>query len=230
MGGGGDEVAVGHGVGMDSGGDEAGDVGDIEHDEGADFVGDLAEFRRVDDAGIGAGAADDHLGMVLAGKFAYLVEVDGLGFAADAVGDDIVEFAGEVDGGAVGEVSAVGEVHGQDGVAGLELGEVDGHVGLAAGVGLDVDVVAAEDLFGAVAGEVLGLVDDFAAAVVAFGGVAFGVLVGEHGAHGGHDGARGEVLGGDQLDLAVLAPILFDDDVGDLGVNVPDVLVAVLVH
>lgn len=215
---------------MDSGGDEAGDVGDIEHDEGADFVGDLAEFRRVDDAGIGAGAADDHLGMVLAGKFAYLVEVDGLGFAADAVGDDIVEFAGEVDGGAVGEVSAVGEVHGQDGVAGLELGEVDGHVGLAAGVGLDVDVVAAEDLFGAVAGEVLGLVDDFAAAVVAFGGVAFGVLVGEHGAHGGHDGARGEVLGGDQLDLAVLAPILFDDDVGDLGVNVPDVLVAVLVH
>ena len=55
---------------------------------------------------------------------------------------DLVEFAGEIRRMAVGEMAAVGEVHGQDLVARLEHGEVDGHVRLRAAVRLDVDVFA----------------------------------------------------------------------------------------
>ena len=113
-----------------------------------------------------------------------LVVVDGFGVLADPVADDAVELAGEVELVAVGEVAAVGEVEAEDGVTRLEDGHVGGGVGLGAGVGLDVDVLGAEELFGAVAGEVFDDVGELAAAVVALAGVAFGVFVGEDGACG----------------------------------------------
>ncbi len=100
-----------------------------------------------------------------------------LGLGADAVGCDFVEFAGEIRGVAVGEMAAVGEIHGEDFVARLQDGEIDGHVRLRAAVGLDVDVFATEEALGAVDGELLGDVHVFAAAVPAFPGIALGVFV-----------------------------------------------------
>ena len=55
-------------------------------------------------------------------------------------------------------------------------------------MGLDVRVVGAEELFGAVDGELLGDVYVLAAAVVALAGVAFGVFISEDGAEGLEDG------------------------------------------
>ena len=73
------------------------------------------------------------------------VVVDPLGLLVDAVRVDLVQPAREVDRRAVGEVAAVGEVHAQDPVARLEDAEVGGHVGLGAGVRLDVDVLGARE-------------------------------------------------------------------------------------
>ena len=84
---------------------------------------------------------------------------------------------------AVGQVAAVGQAHGQHGVARLERGPVDGLVGRGARVRLHVGVLGAEEVFGPLDGQGLDLVDDLAAAVVAVARVAFGVLVGEHAAH-----------------------------------------------
>ena len=110
----------------------------------------------------------------------HRVVVDPLGVLADAVGVDLVQPAGEVERHAVGQVAAVGEVHAQDPVAGLEHAEVGGHVGLGAGVGLDVDVLGArEEGQRALLGEPLGDVHELAAAVVALARQALGVLVGE---------------------------------------------------
>jgi hypothetical protein len=106
---------------------------------------------------------------------------------------------------AVREVAAVGEVHAEDGVAGVEHGGERGLVGLGAGVGLDVGVFGAEQLFGAVAGEVFDDVGELAAAVVAAAGVAFGVLVGEDAAGGFEDGFGGEVFAGDEFEAGMLA-------------------------
>ncbi len=71
----------------------------------------------------------------------------------------------------------------------LEDGEIDGHVCLAAGVGLDVDVLGAENPLCAVDGQLLDDIHVLAAAVPAAARVALGVLVGEAGALGLHDGA-----------------------------------------
>ncbi len=97
--------------------------------------------------------------------------------------------------------------------------QVDGHVGLGAGVGLDVGVLGAEELLGPVDGQGLDDVDVLAAAVVALAGVALGVLVGHHRAHGGQDRLRHEVLRGDQLEALVLAAPLVLEGVRDLGVG-----------
>ena len=84
---------------------------------------------------------------------------------------------------AVGEVAALVERHAQHGVAGLEQREIGGGVGLRAGVRLDVGVLGAEELLGAVDGEPLDLVHDLAAAVVALAGQPLGVLVGHDVGH-----------------------------------------------
>ena len=78
----------------------------------------------------------------------------------------------------------------EDGVARLDGGEVYAHVGLAARMGLDVGVVRAEEGLGPLAREVLGHVDELAAAVVALARIALGVLIGEDRARGLHHRAR----------------------------------------
>ena len=97
---------------------------------------------------------------------------------------------------------------------------VDGHVRLRARVRLDVGVLGAEQRLCAVDGQLLDLVDDLAAAVVAPARIALGVLVGGHAADRLEDRGPGEVLGGDQLDLTALALELAAEQLGDLRIDV----------
>ena len=138
---------------------------------------------------------------------------------ADLVEGGAVELAAEAEPVAVGEVAAVGEVEAEDGVAGLQDRGIGRGVGLRAGVRLHVDVLAAEDLLGAVAGEVLDDVGVLAAAVVAAAGVALGVFVGEDGAGCLEDGFGDEVFAGDHLQALVLAEGFVVKGGGDVRVG-----------
>src|SRR4029079_10406831 len=164
-------------------------------------------------------AADDQLGPTLFRRCTHLVEVDERRVAVDSVADEVVELSGEVDLEAVREMPAVVETHGENGVPRLEAAEVDGHVRLRAGMRLHVRVVGAEELLGAVDRELLDLVDDFAATVVAPSGIALGVLVRRHAAHSLEHAWPGEVLRGDQLYLAALALELPLEEGSGLGIN-----------
>ena len=117
----------------------------------------------------------------------------------------MVVLAGHIHRRAVGQMTALRQVHAHDGIAQIEQGEVDGQIGLCAGVGLDVGVLCAEQLAGALDGDVLHLIHIGTPAVVALAGQALGVLVGEDAAHSGHDGGRDDVLAGDELDIFPLA-------------------------
>ena len=117
------------------------------------------------------------------------------------------------------EVSALVEAHAHDGVAGLEDGEVRRHVRLRAGVRLDVGMLGAEDVLRPRDREVLDLVDDLAALVVAPTRVPLRVLVGEDGPGGLHHRVADEVLGGDQLDVRPLALRVLGDQRGERGVG-----------
>ena len=119
----------------------------------------------------------------------------------------------------MGEVTAVGELEAQDGVArGGDRGE-DRRVRARTGVRLHVGVLGAEQALGPVDRQLLGDVDVLAAAVVAAPGVALGVLVGEHAADRLQDGAGNEVLGRDHLEVVALAAQLELQHLGDLRVD-----------
>lgn len=105
---------------MKPGGDESGEVGHVDHEVGTDRVGDAAELGEVELTGVGRPACDDELRLVLVGEAFDLGHVDASGLGVEAVGDDRVEAAGEVDLHSVGEVAAVGEVEAEDGVAGTD--------------------------------------------------------------------------------------------------------------
>ena len=85
-------------------------------------------------------------------------------------------------------MAALGQVHAQHGVAQLQQGKVGGEIGLGAGMGLHVGVFCPEEPAGALDGDGFNLVDELTAAVVALAGQTLGVFVGQHAAHGSHDG------------------------------------------
>ena len=86
----------------------------------------------------------------------------------------------------MGQVAAVGEIHAQDRVARFQQGQEHGEVGLGAAVGLHVGPGGPEELLGALNRQFFDGIDVLTAAVVAAVGQAFGVLIGEHRALGGH--------------------------------------------
>ena len=150
---------------------------------------------------------------------AELLVIDLFGVSPDAVGNDAIQLAREVDRAAVREMAAVVEIHREQRVAHLDERAVDGLVRLRARVRLHVRVLRAEQLLRAVDRELLHFIDDLAAAVVAAAGVALRVLVGEHRARGLEHGLRDEILGRDQLERERLPPTLEADQAVDLGID-----------
>ena len=131
VGGGGDHVRKRHGVGVHARGDQACVVGHVHPQNGANFLGDLGEALEVDVQGISRCASDDDAGLVLAGQRFHLFVVDSL-LRVQAVRDGVEPLAGHVQRHAVGQVTAFGQAHAQDGVAGLGEGHQHGLVGLRA--------------------------------------------------------------------------------------------------
>jgi hypothetical protein len=103
-------------------------------------------------------------------------------------------------------------------LAGLQQRHEHRVVGLGAGVGLDVGEGASEQLFRPLLGQPLGLVHVLAAAIVAFAGIALGILVGEHRSLRLQHRLGDNVLRGDQLDLGLLTVQFLGDGVEERGV------------
>ncbi len=97
----------GDGVRVQPGRDETCEVRHVAKQERADLVGDRAEAVGLDRPRVGRAAADDQLRAMLFRECEHLVVVDDVRLAADAVVDDRVEPAGEVDLETVREVPAV---------------------------------------------------------------------------------------------------------------------------
>ncbi len=217
--GGGNDVGMRHGTRMDACGDEAGDVGHVHKKEGANGFRGFADALEINDARIGAGAGDDHLWFVLGGKFFDFIVVNAFVFFFHAVGDELVHAAGEIQGMAVRQVAAVGKIHSEDCVVFLQGGHVDGDVRGGAGMRLDVGVFRAEELLGAVDGQLLDFVGVLAATVVALAGIALGIFVGEDGAHGFEDGFGDEVFRGNEFEAGGVAAGFVAEEIGDLRVD-----------
>ena len=208
---------------MDAGGHEPGDVGHVDEEQRPDVMGDRRHALELPRPRIRRGATDDQPRADGLGLGLHRVVVDPLGVLAHAVRMHLVQAAGEVERHAVGEVTAMGQVHAHDPVARLEDAEVGGHVGLGAAVWLDVDVLGAGiQGEGSVLGQPLGDVDVLASAVVALARQALGVLVGQPRALGFHHRGGDVVLAGDQLDVVVLTAALAEHRLPQVRIHLLD--------
>ncbi len=207
----GNKVAMRDRVGVEPGGNEPGDVGDVGEDVGVHAAGDLRHPLEINFPRVGRGTDGDHLRLFAFGLLGQAIVIDMAGFGVHPVVDDIIQFPGEIHRGAMREVPAIGEVHGEDLVARCEDGGVDPEVCLAARVWLNVGVLRPEELLGALDREGFGLVDKFATSIVTLPGISFGIFIGEDGS-GGFDHCReGEVLRGNEFDVRFLALALAFD-------------------
>src|SRR5690606_2066329 len=218
VGGGGDEIGVRNGVGVDAAGDQASVVGDVDHEQRAVFVCDAGHALEVDAQGIGGRAAHDQLRLVFTRQPLELVGIE-LFFLVQAVRNEVVQLAGGIDRRTVSQVTAFGHAHAQDGIARLEHRHIDALGGLRAGARLHAGSFGTEDLLQPVDGPLLDDIDVLAATVVALARIPFRIFVGQLGALGLHDGGAGVVLGSDQLDMLFLALVLFLNGGPDFGID-----------
>src|SRR5690606_4836619 len=159
VGSGGGNVGNLHRVRVQASGNEASDVGHIHHQVGAHLVSDIAEALPIQHLRVVRETRHDHLGLVLQRQTLDLLVVHQAGFRVKAVLHGIVDFAGEVDLGTVGQVTAVGQAHAQHRIARITQGGVDRSIGLGAGVRLDVGVVGTKELLGALDSQGFALVN-----------------------------------------------------------------------
>ena len=120
---------------------------------------------------------------------------------------------------AVRQVAAVRKIEAENGVAGLQNRRVGRGVGLRAGVRLHVDVLAAEDLPRAIAGQILHDVGVLAAAVVTAPGIALGIFIGEDRAGCFQHRFRDKVFAGNHLQPLVLAEGFVVNGGGHIGIG-----------
>lgn len=231
VGGGGDNVGELEGRLVDAGGDQTGNVSHVDHEVAANSVGDLAHAGVVNLAAVGRGTGNKDLGAVHEGVLLELVVVDDASLEVDAVREGL-EVGGDsrdLLGGslvAVGQVATVGQVETHDALVRPHDGLVDLEVGRRARKALHVDApllgVELEGLKGAALASELDAVDVLVAAVVAGTGVSLAVLVAHGATQGVEDGARGDVLRGNEEDGLALALDLVLHDVGNLGVGLDE--------
>src|ERR1700694_6082770 len=85
---------------------------------------------------------------------------------------------------AMSEVASMGQVQAKYGIARLQQRHESGHVGLRAGMWLDIGMLCAKKLAGPVACHVLHDVGKFATPIISLARIPFRVLTCEHRAHG----------------------------------------------
>ena len=148
-----------------------------------------------------------------------MVIVQNFGILLYAVSFKVEVGAGDVDRAAMGQVTAMAQIHAQYGIAGLEHCEVNSHIGIGAAVRLHIGMLCTEKFFRPFPSQVLCDIHEFAAAIIAFAGIAFCVFVGHNAALSRHDSWADKVFGGDQLNFFLLSFFLQKNSLCQLWID-----------
>src|SRR5690606_34837377 len=112
------DFGMGHRVGVGAARHQARVVRDVYHQQRAVVVRDARQAFKIDMQRVRRRARHDELGLVFPGQLLDLGVVQHF-VGVQAVRNEVVQFAGCVDRGAVGQVAAFGEAHAQHGIARL---------------------------------------------------------------------------------------------------------------
>ena len=199
--------------------DKTGRMSHIDHEDSSDLIGELTDTGIVPVAAICRSTGYNKFWTLCASLFLHLLVVHTSILNLYGVGNRLEVKTGEINGGTVGEVAAMGKVHTHELIAGLQTGHENSHVCLGAAVRLDIGPFCAEKLLGALDSDILCLIYFLTSAIVTLGRVSFGIFIGQAGTHSSHDLVGYEVLTGDQLYAATLAKMFAVNDLEDFVVS-----------
>ena len=144
-------------------------------------VSDFTHFCPVTNTRVSGETTHDHFWFVSFCQFSQFVVVDFTG-CIDTVRNNIIQFTRQVYRRTVSQVTAVCQVHTQNGIAWLQQRSVYSEVSLRTRVRLHVSVVSTEQRFCTVDSQLLNDIHVLATAVVTFARIAFCILVSQLGA------------------------------------------------
>jgi len=193
-------------------------VRNVGHRISAHLARDPAYSLEVYDPRISGCTGDDQLRFMFVRQFFGRVIVDQFGVRMKSVRNHLEPLAADVDRRAVGEVTAVRQRHAENLVARLQRREEHRLIRLRTGMRLHIGGLRPEQFFNPVDRELLGDIDEFAAAVIAFAGIALGVFIGELRPLSGHHHRARVILRRDQLDVIFLALVFGGDGCPDFGI------------
>src|SRR5262245_40982069 len=104
----------------------------------------------------------------------------------------------------VRQMTAMRKIHSENGVAVIACSQVDGHIGLASGMRLHVDVIGVEELLGAIDRRSFDDVGKFTSSIIAFARITFGIFIGEDRTGGLEHSFGNEVLRRNQFEPLML--------------------------
>ena len=116
-------------------------------------------------------------------------------------------------------MAAIVEVHAHHRITGLQKGKEHRHVGLCTGVRLHIGIFGTKEFFRPFNGQRLYFIHEFAAAIITFAGIAFGILIGEHTALGSEHSGTDNVFRSDKLQFLPLAIQLTIDILGNFRIR-----------
>ncbi len=155
---------------------------------------------------------------MLAGQTLYLFVVDLTGIRVQAILNSVIDLAGKVWLGSVGQMTTVGQAHTQNRITRLTQGHVDRSISLRTGMGLHIGVGCTEQLLSPIYSQLFCHIHMLTSAVVALTRIALCIFIGQNRALGLHNSRTGVVLRSNQLNMLLL-PLL-------LGLNSrPDLIV-----
>src|SRR6266581_8404291 len=219
MRGGRDYLRMGDGGRVHAAGDEPGEMRHVDDEYCADFIGDRAQRREIDDPRVRAAATDDDPRLLFLGDLAHFVIINPPRLFTDVIRRRLEQRAREIDGRAVCEMPAMRQREAEQRVAELGDGKIRRHVRLRPRVRLHIRMLGAEQLLRPIDRELLDLIDDLAAAVVALPRQPLGVLVRERRAHRLQNRNGNKILRGYELQAVLLPRDLFVDELANLGVD-----------
>ena len=119
-------------------------MGNICHDFCPDFIGNFAELNRIDHPWIGTCPGNDQFGLAFKSQFPDLLVINLLSFLVHAIGNNVIGISGKVNRATMSQVPTVRQVHSENSISRFENCMVNRHIGLGAGMGLNIGVFGRE--------------------------------------------------------------------------------------
>ena len=123
---------------------QTGDVCHINQQQSAVSMRDISDAFEIDNARISAGTGNNQFRMMLFSQLVHSFIINQLGFRINSIMNNVEISTGNIYRGSMAQMTALGQVHTHNGIAGFQESKVHGQIGAGTAVSLYVSIFSME--------------------------------------------------------------------------------------